>query len=96
MLIRGGKGDDRVASSTVVVSWNPSPHFSASGIIGYVAYGEYEKDQGIHQFDVGEDWQYPVLIHELGHVLGMAHEHQREDRKSSVTFMCFSLVQKFC
>lgn len=96
MLIRGSKGDDRVASSTLVVSWNPSPHFAASASIGYVAYGEYEKEQGIHQMEVGEDWLYPVLIHELGHVLGMAHEHQREDRKPSVTSMCFCRLRKFC
>ena len=92
MLTHEGKGDDRVPSSTLVISWDKELRIAASATTGWVAYGDYEKFEGIHKMTVGRDWSYPQLIHELGHVLGMAHEHQREDRKQSVTTICFSRV----
>ena len=41
---------------------------------------------GAQQFDIGSNaWNRGTLIHELGHTLGLIHEHQRSDRDTFVT-----------
>jgi hypothetical protein len=40
----------------------------------YVGYGRGKREMCIH------DWLPRVMMHEIGHVLGLIHEHQRSDR----------------
>ncbi len=43
---------------------------------------------GQQAFKIGPNaWSRSVLCHELGHTLGMVHEHQRSDRDSFVTIL---------
>jgi hypothetical protein len=43
------------------------------------------------KMEVGWDYTVNFLVHEFGHVLGMAHEHQRPDRDKYIKFNCKNL-----
>jgi len=48
---------------------------------------------GQQAFKIGPNaWSRTVLCHELGHTLGMVHEHQRSDRDSYVTILTSNIV----
>ncbi|MFO1475410.1 MAG: M12 family metallopeptidase [Verrucomicrobiota bacterium] len=37
-------------------------------------------------------WNHPTLCHEIGHALGLVHEHQRSDRDSYVTIFSANII----
>ncbi|TKA78433.1 hypothetical protein B0A55_03064 [Friedmanniomyces simplex] len=70
---------------------------SSHSTIGYEYTSQEAGGHNLNVFDFdpknSEDWASSVLeiAHELGHVLGLAHEHQRPDRDNSVIFTCGNL-----
>ncbi|ORY14559.1 hypothetical protein BCR34DRAFT_228307 [Clohesyomyces aquaticus] len=83
--------------------WNPKVPFDTlvinevtgnTGSSSTIGLGQESKPwQNI--LDVGLYWNYVdralTTAHELGHVLGMAHEHQRTDRKKYIVYLCTNL-----
>jgi hypothetical protein len=61
------------------------------GATGFATIGHFEMrnpaPRGMIML-LGEASFYNVLVHELGHVLGMAHEHMRKDRDRYVKYRC--------
>jgi hypothetical protein len=40
------------------------------------------------QLYIGNSYSLATIIHELGHILGLTHEHMRKDRDTYVKFRC--------
>ncbi|KAL1610470.1 hypothetical protein SLS60_002138 [Paraconiothyrium brasiliense] len=67
---------------------------AAQAQLGYTA-EEHDAEAGRHWMHVGDSASAANIAHELGHVLGMSHEHQRWDRDDHILFRCDSLVGIF-
>jgi Astacin (Peptidase family M12A) len=66
----------------VVQQTNFEGGFSAVGMIG-----------GQQILEIGPtSWNHPTVCHELGHTLGLVHEHQRSDRNSFVTIYTNNII----
>jgi hypothetical protein len=51
---------------------------------------------GAQNFDIGfESWNRWTLLHEMGHTLGLVHEHQRPDRDAYVTIQTANIKPGF-
>lgn len=76
------KWNDDIPYETVSVEAVSSPVFIASATIGFLS--DPQQPEPWEMFmRVGHFASSVDVAHELGHVLGMAHEHQRLDRQSS-------------
>lgn len=75
------KGDDRVDIDAVYVYWDPAPGIVVGATVGYVNYDLQYRQYGVHRMGIGELWTGPSITHELGHIISMTHEHQRQDRE---------------
>ncbi|KAL6703626.1 hypothetical protein ACN47E_009486 [Coniothyrium glycines] len=63
----------------------------AVATLGYTA-EEHDSDAGRHYIYISDVEPVASLAHELGHVFGMVHEHQRWDRDDHVEFRCDNLL----
>ncbi|KAF2444577.1 hypothetical protein P171DRAFT_494954 [Karstenula rhodostoma CBS 690.94] len=82
-------------SDTLAVHWVDAMKaggIAASATIGYVRTADLGQRPGRHWMRVSDDATSGDIAHEFGHVLGMAHEHQRWDRDDHVEFRCANLV----
>lgn len=52
-----------------------------------------ENELRIGAWDTNPNRYAQIIAHELGHVIGMAHEHSRSDRDHTVRFKCEKLAQ---
>ncbi|KAL1591421.1 hypothetical protein SLS60_012034 [Paraconiothyrium brasiliense] len=78
--------------NTVRIRWSDDKHFGASATTGFVGFVSGDPPiPGIHMITFGELYDYPAMVHELGHILGMAHEHQRKDRDAWVAYRCHNV-----
>jgi hypothetical protein len=65
----------------------------SSATLGYIP-STLDDKAGRHALNIFRDSTLPdneqiaSVAHEMGHVLGMVHEHQREDRDDHVNFDC--------
>ncbi|KAF2451613.1 zincin [Karstenula rhodostoma CBS 690.94] len=90
-----GSWNQKVDKNAVMIGWSYSKHFAGGATVGFVGFVSGDPPvPGIHGIIFGHTWINPTLVHELGHVLGMAHEHQRKDRDGSVAYRCHN-VQGF-
>jgi len=61
---------------------NSEGGFSAVGMVG-----------GQQILEIGPtSWNRPTICHEIGHTLGLVHEHQRSDRDSYVTILTNNVI----
>ncbi|KAJ4351769.1 uncharacterized protein N0V89_007112 [Didymosphaeria variabile] len=82
----------KIDYNTVVVQWSYVKHFVAAATVGFVGFISGDPPvPGIHMITFGERYHYPAMVHELGHILGMAHEHQRKDRDGWVAYRCHNV-----
>jgi hypothetical protein len=82
----GNNWDPTIPPETVVVKWTPSMQ-GGQAWTGYIANdntpGRHILERGNGPPGVDNDW---VQAHELGHVLGLHHEHQRLDRNNYISY----------
>ncbi|OAL47819.1 hypothetical protein IQ07DRAFT_681968 [Pyrenochaeta sp. DS3sAY3a] len=64
--------------------------YSASSI-GYTP-GMWDNTPGRHYMHVNPENQVHTIVHEFGHVLGMIHEHNRDDRDEYLVYRCEKLL----
>ncbi|OAG11197.1 uncharacterized protein CC84DRAFT_1210870 [Paraphaeosphaeria sporulosa] len=86
---------DKWPSDTLAVHWVDevkSGGIAASATIGYVRTGDPYERPGRHWIRVSDGASPGDIAHEVGHAVGMAHEHQRWDRDDHVEFRCANLV----
>jgi hypothetical protein len=81
-----------------IVEKGPGVVLAAS--LGFIP-GSWNNDGGRHFISVASDFvdKYPwadqrsaIFAHEIGHVMGLLHEHQREDRDRYVYFNCSNIA----
>ncbi|KAF2746964.1 hypothetical protein M011DRAFT_72460 [Sporormia fimetaria CBS 119925] len=92
-----GNWNKAVHGHTIEVLINPAISGGAASL-GFTP-PAWDSRPGRHQLALGEDvWKLPlfealpVVAHEIGHLFGLTHEHQRPDRDHYVKFMCHNLV----
>ncbi|KAF1955958.1 hypothetical protein CC80DRAFT_594118 [Byssothecium circinans] len=86
---KDSNGNDAVPKDALAIIVDYTPGASGSATIGYV-YDNANPEVCIHIND--REHRLPQAIaHELGHVLGMAHEHQRPDRDYWLKYRCHML-----
>ncbi|KAH6625712.1 hypothetical protein C7974DRAFT_206176 [Boeremia exigua] len=79
-----------VPHDTLAIRIDRNAGKSASSTVGYDP--TREKDLfGYHIMNIGPDVTTATIAHELGHVFGMVHEHNRHDSDDYVHFECKSL-----
>ena len=67
-------GNSEVDYNTVRVQWSSDRSFVGGSTVGFFGFAQGgPPEAGIHLIKFGEAWNYPAMIHELGHTLGMAH-----------------------
>ncbi|KAH4107762.1 hypothetical protein HBI80_129040 [Parastagonospora nodorum] len=86
-----------VPEDALVIDWDILSATSWS-FCGYTPKNMLDK-RGRHQMVIG--WEYtphyerfkvvPTIAHEMGHIFGLAHEHQRADRDLYVKYQCENL-----
>ncbi|KAF9730577.1 hypothetical protein PMIN01_11446 [Paraphaeosphaeria minitans] len=84
--------DKRWPEGTLAIHWvdEAKSGESAEGRLGYMSYANnHQKDR--HFVGLPDKSTVADIAHELGHVLGMVHEHQRWDRDDHVEFRCRNL-----
>jgi hypothetical protein len=78
-----GDNDDwntEVSFETVAIEYSPAYYGGASATIGMIVNDE-DPEPGEMILKAGSHLRTEQLTHELAHLLGMVHEHSREDRK---------------
>ncbi|KAF2430649.1 hypothetical protein EJ08DRAFT_714282 [Tothia fuscella] len=74
----------------VAIHWSTSTANLANVRIGFLP---YFKTMGLHWTEEANDHSLaiPMMVHELGHVLGLFHEHQRTDARQYTEIYCWNL-----
>ncbi|KAI4670566.1 uncharacterized protein J4E79_000849 [Alternaria viburni] len=87
-----------VKNDIAVIAESKDTETQASSVTGYIP-KEWSDEQGRHGIHLGlsfkqkypPDYWITTVAHELGHLFGFWHEHQREDRNDYVHFDCSKL-----
>lgn len=62
-------------------------------IVYFRCYADFARVGGRQQVSLADECvRYPTVIHELMHVIGFIHEHQREDRDSYVYILWDNII----
>jgi hypothetical protein len=72
-------GNAKIDYNAVMGKWSDTKSISGASTVGFIGFPPLP---GIHELTFGYYWNNPTLVHELGHLMGMAHKHQRKDRAS--------------
>ena len=76
--LNDASGNENLDLDTLAIDYQDEP-FAASASVGFLS---DKKTARLNRFVIGRNAIDPNYVHELGHVLGQSHEHQRPDRKS--------------
>ncbi|KAH6625703.1 hypothetical protein C7974DRAFT_414198 [Boeremia exigua] len=85
---KGGTWNKNVPIDTLAIFLDPT----FDGARATTGYDAASTDEGRHQMVLGVDSDPVEIAHELGHVLGMSHEHIRSDRDAHVLYTCTSVL----
>ncbi|KAJ4301373.1 hypothetical protein N0V90_003465 [Kalmusia sp. IMI 367209] len=85
----GNNWNPQLSFNTLVIVWSHAAGFSGSSTIGFVQ--EIPPVPYAMKIMFGEGNTDPIMVHEIGHALGMAHEHQRDDRHHHVEYRCHNV-----
>ncbi|ORY18222.1 hypothetical protein BCR34DRAFT_660460 [Clohesyomyces aquaticus] len=84
-----GQWNPRVPKNTLQLKWLQGPLLGENGgraSVGFIP--QSGPNGGNNYIEVSPNAIVELLVHEIGHVLGMGHEHQRADRDKYVKYQC--------
>ncbi|KAF1849685.1 uncharacterized protein K460DRAFT_349848 [Cucurbitaria berberidis CBS 394.84] len=93
-----GRWNEKVPVGTLVVGLMLDPQDSGGEAVMGHRPSQWDARPDRHVLRIGSPEGLPsdlltwVAIHEMGHVLGLTHEHQRKDRDKYVHFECANLL----
>jgi len=96
------------AHADIIISFAPSDHFSSIHVLAHAYYpgqGELSGDveindddwfwvPGSHLSDIGHPPLVPILVHEIGHGLGLTHDTNTASMHTEIMYPSFNLGRK--